>query len=421
MPPARRLRSGRSRTSRRCVAAILITGLPAAWLTWRRRSLRRRIETQSAHRERHDLRLQGLPVYADGPFDGADGTVAGADGRPTVSVIVPALNEADSIGWVLGQIPWFVDEVVLVDGLSIDRTEVVARTLVPNLVVVHQRDRGKGAALRAGFSAARGDIVVMIDADGSTDPREIGRFVDALVGGADFVKGSRELPGGGSVDFTPLRRRGNLAFVALANLIYGTNFTDLLYGYCAFWRAHLDDLALSADGFEIETQLVVNAVKAGLEVVEVPSVELERRAGASNLNALRDGLRILETMLLEHPHLGRPLPGETFELVEIETAAPDLAEWLPAGVDRRQGGDRRNAEPVAGPAPPGAERRTGRDRRRPPVRTVKVLVPRRGPERRNLRPEDAGYRGPERRSGADRRADGPPGDNPPAGEPPAAH
>ncbi|WP_249010797.1 glycosyltransferase family 2 protein [Conexibacter sp. DBS9H8] len=400
-----------SRTPRR-LAAVLVAGLPAGWLAWRRRSVRQRIEVQARQRERHDLRLQGLPVYDDSP-------VTGPDGRPTVSVIVPALNEADSIGWVLAQIPRFVDEVVLVDGLSIDRTEVVARTLVPNLIVVHQRDRGKGAALRAGFHAARGDIVVMIDADGSTDPREIGRFVDALVAGADFVKGSRELPDGGSVDFTSVRRWGNRAFVALANLIYGTRFTDLLYGYCAFWRAHLDDLALSADGFEIETQLVINAVKAGLDIVEVPSRELERRAGASNLNAVRDGLRILETLLLEHPHLGRPIPGETFDLVEIETAAPDLPEWLPAGVDRRKGGDRRNAEIAGGPLPPGAERRAGQDRRRPPVRTVKVLVPRRGPERRQLGPEDGGYRGPERRSGADRRSDAPPDHNPHTGEPPA--
>jgi hypothetical protein len=370
-----------------------------AWLAKRRGILRQQAVDRRLGRDQHDLRLHGLPVYDEAP-------VVRADGRPTVSVVVPALNEADSIGWVLENIPGWVDEVVLVDGLSIDRTEVVARTLVHNLVVVHQRDRGKGAALRAGFSAARGDIIATIDADGSTDPRELARFVEALVAGADFVKGSREMTDGGSVDFSFWRRRGNRGFLALANLLYGTSFTDLLYGYCAFWRTHLDDLELSADGFEIETQLVVNAVKTGLRVAEVPSVERQRRAGASSLNALRDGLRILETMLLEHPYLGEPLPGEVFEMVEIQTAAPDAPEWMPAGSDRRTGGDRRNAEIAAVSRRfVGTNRRANLERREPPMRTVQVLVPRRGPDRRLTQPEFSSYAGPERRSGRDRRQD----------------
>jgi hypothetical protein len=347
-----------------------------AWLARRSGTLRRQVAGRNVARDHHEKRLDHLPVYRDG-------LPPHADGRPTVSVVVPALNEADSIGWVLENIPSWVDEVVLVDGLSIDRTEVVARTLVPNLVVVHQRDRGKGAALRAGFHASRGDIVAMIDADGSTDPRELDRFIDALVGGADFVKGSREMTGGDSVDFTPLRRLGNLTFVAMANIMYGTHFTDLLYGYCAFWREYLDDLELSADGFEIETQLVVHAVKAGLTVAEVPSVELERRAGASNLNAFSDGLRILETMLIEHPRLGDPLPGEAYEMVVIETPAPDEPDWMPAGSDRRAGGDRRaERRSPNGGAYSGPERRTAPDRRSEVQRTVRVLVPRRGPDRR---------------------------------------
>jgi hypothetical protein len=387
---------GRPRLKRALALGLLAQ---CAWLTRRRGGLRAEAAARRVGRETHDLRLHGLPVYTSGP-------TSRGDGRPTVSVVVPALNEADSIGWVLENIPAWVDEVVLVDGLSVDRTEAVARTLITNLVVVHQRDRGKGAALRAGFHAARGDIVAMIDADGSTDPRELGAFVDALIAGADFVKGSREMAGGGSVDFTLWRRAGNLAFVKLANVMYGTSFTDLLYGYCAFWRTHLEDLELSADGFEIETQLVVNAVKAGLKVAEVPSAELERRAGASNLNAFGDGLRILETMLLEHPHLGEPLPGEVFEMVEIQTAAPDQAEWLPAGSDRRKGGDRRNAEIATAPAGfVGHNRRSGEERRRPPVRTVQVLVPRRGTGRRLTEPEPSPSDGPERRSGGDRDSD----------------
>jgi cellulose synthase/poly-beta-1,6-N-acetylglucosamine synthase-like glycosyltransferase len=116
---------------------------------------------------------------------------------PTVSVIIPTLNEEGSLAWVLENLPPWVDEVVLVDGLSTDATELLARRLRPDARIVHQHRRGKGAALRAGFAAASGDIIVMIDADGSTDPREMGRFVGALKDGADFVKGSRHTDGGG--------------------------------------------------------------------------------------------------------------------------------------------------------------------------------------------------------------------------------
>jgi hypothetical protein len=220
-------------------------------------------------------------------------------GWPSVSVVIPALNEAGSIGWVLRALPAWVSEVVLVDGLSTDDTEEIARTIRPDLVVVHQPRPGKGAALRAGFAASTGDIIVMIDADGSTDPAEMHRFVSALRDGAEFVKGSRHVADGGSEDFTALRRAGNRAFVTLVNRLYGSSFTDLCYGYCAFWRDKLESLALTADGFEIETELVLNAVRAGLDIREVPSFELVRRAGKSNLNAVRDGCRVLRT-IVEH-------------------------------------------------------------------------------------------------------------------------
>jgi len=266
--------------------------------------------------------------------------------QPTVSVVVPALNEEDCIDWVIEQMPSWVSEVVLVDGLSTDLTEAVARTKRPDIVVVHQRQRGKGAALRAGFAAASGDIIAMMDADGSTNPRELSRFVDALTGGADFVKGSRHLKGGGSVDFTRLRKAGNRGFVLLANLLCWSRFTDLCYGYCAFWRSHLDALALTADGFEIETQLVLNAVHAGLKICEVPSFELARRAGTSNLSAFRDGRRVLRTMLRERPgRFSRAEVGSPIKLIELEVASPGSETWLPAGRDKRRD-ERRQLDPA---------------------------------------------------------------------------
>jgi glycosyltransferase involved in cell wall biosynthesis len=237
-----------------------------------------------------------------------NGRPAARPPRPeTVSVIVPALNEQRNIGWVLQRIPRTVDEVVLVDGYSRDRTVEIARTVREDVVVVRQNARGKGEALRAGFAATSCDIIVMIDADGSMDPAELHRFISPLMNGYDFVKGSRFLRGGGSTDLTPLRRLGNTALVKLANTLFLIRFTDLCYGYCSFRRDCLPALALSAHGFEIETELAVHAVKANLRIAEVPSRELPRRSGTSNLRTFRDGQRVLRTLVRERVS-NRPRP-----------------------------------------------------------------------------------------------------------------
>jgi hypothetical protein len=257
--------------------------------------------------------------------------------QPTVSVVVPALNEEESIGWVIDNIPTWVNEIVLVDGLSTDGTELVVTDRFPDAVIVHQPNRGKGAALRAGFHAASSDIVVMIDADGSTDPREMGRFIDALIACADFVKGSRNLTGGGSIDFTLLRHLGNLAFTHACNLLFNTRFSDLCYGYCAFWRADLDRLALTADGFEIEMELITSAIQTGMTITEVPSLELQRRAGESNLNAWKDGKRVLKTLIKQRltPFNTNRIHGHQITLLPQLVPAHGTAQWLPAGSDDR--------------------------------------------------------------------------------------
>ncbi|WP_249012092.1 glycosyltransferase family 2 protein [Conexibacter sp. DBS9H8] len=311
---------------------------------------------------------------APGPSAERRGTTvtAAADAvRPSVSVVVPALNEEESVGWVMENLPGWVDEVVLVDGLSVDGTELVVADVRPDVVVVHQRARGKGAALRAGFAAASGDVVVMLDADGSTDPREVGVFVDALVGGAQFVKGSRYLPGGGSSDFTWLRDVGNRGFVWLANRLFGVAFTDLCYGFCAFWRRDVGRLGLVADGFEIEMELVCSALRAGLSVVEVPSWELCRRSGVSNLHAWRDGWRVLGTLLHQRLHATRrtPADAEPVRLVPIKVPAPGTPQWVPAGSERR--------DVLAARTGHGRTRlagRPGRDRREAPAGLWNVFV-----------------------------------------------
>jgi Glycosyl transferase family 2 len=131
--------------------------------------------------------------------------------NPRVSVVIPTLNEEDNIGWVLRRLPRNVHEIILVDGRSRDHPVAVARRVRPDVRVLEQHVAGKGAALALGLISATGDIVVMIDADGSMDPAEIPGLLGALLSGADVVKGSRESAGGGSHDLSLLRRTGSRA------------------------------------------------------------------------------------------------------------------------------------------------------------------------------------------------------------------
>jgi len=216
-----------------------------------------------------------------------------------VSVVIPTLNEEKNLPHVFARLPEGLHEVIVVDGHSTDATVAVARRLRPGVRVITQPGRGKGNALAAGFAACTGDIVVTMDADGSTDPAEIPRFVAALCHGADFVKGSRFAQGGGSSDITRLRRLGNRALNALVNALYHTSYTDLCYGYNAFWARCLPYMRVDCDGFEVETLVNVRIAKAGLIIHEVPSHERNRIHGNSHLNAMRDGTRVLVTIALE--------------------------------------------------------------------------------------------------------------------------
>ena len=218
---------------------------------------------------------------------------------PPVSVVIPAMNEAENLPYVFKTLPDWIHEVVLVDGNSTDDTVRVARELRPDVVVVKQVGKGKGDALISGFAACTGEIIVMVDADGSADGEEIVSYVSALVGGADFAKGSRFANGGGTDDMTPVRKLGNWALCTVVNRKFGARYTDLCYGYNAFWKHCLDRITLDCTGFEIETLMNIRVVKAGLRVQEVPSHEYNRIHGVSNLSAVRDGLRVLRVILTE--------------------------------------------------------------------------------------------------------------------------
>jgi glycosyltransferase involved in cell wall biosynthesis len=249
-----------------------------------------------------------------------------------VSVVIPTMNEAANLQHVMPRLPRD-HEVIVVDGGSTDGTVDVAISLRPDAVVLRQPGRGKGNALLAGFQAASGEIIVTLDADGSAKPEEIPRFVRALADGADFAKGSRFVSGGGSADLTWLRKLGNRFLCGMVNLLYGTLYTDLCYGYNAFWRRCVPCMPRGVAGFEIETMMNIRAARTKLRVVEVPSYEESRRFGESNLRTFRDGFRILRVILRERFRSRRklaPAPEPDHVPAALEWGWPSPVVGAPA-------------------------------------------------------------------------------------------
>ncbi|MDN5915028.1 MAG: glycosyltransferase family 2 protein [Pseudonocardia sp.] len=259
--------------------------------------------------------------------------------QPRVSVIVPTRNEARNLEVVLPAVAAVrpaVHEVIVVDGNSKDGTVETARRVLPGVRIVMQTRKGKGNAMACGFAAATGDVVVMFDADGSADPAEIPAFVQALIDGADFAKGSRFVRGGGSDDITLLRKGGNYGLNGVANALFGTRYTDLCYGYNAFWADILPLLGLPevdippradgtmhwGDGFEIETVLNCRVAAADLAITEVPSMERERMFGQTNLRTFADGTRVLRTLASERKRANRVAAAAPTVVPQAEASAP---------------------------------------------------------------------------------------------------
>lgn len=218
----------------------------------------------------------------------------------TVRIIVPTLNEEKNIQLLLKElIELGYCDVIVIDGKSVDNTVKIARCYGAKAVI--QKGNGKGAAVREALTnyCEGVDAVIMMDADGSMDPKEIPRFIERLDWGADVVKGSRFLSGGYTHDMTLLRKIGNAIFTKTFNLLFSTRYSDLCYGYIGFSRYSIEILGdlLKSNGFEIETEILIQAEKEGLNVSEVPSTEFLRKNGDSNLRTFKDGRRILRTLI----------------------------------------------------------------------------------------------------------------------------
>lgn len=236
--------------------------------------------------------------------DGGLQNLAMSQSSLTVSLIIPTLNEAENLPLVLPLLPDAPEmaEIVLVDGGSTDDTIAVARACVPHIRVVLQDGRGKSDAIRCGVQAARGDYVVVMDADGSHDPRDILRYIELAKSGYDLVKGSRYLPGGRSDDESRLRRFLVWVTDTTANLLWGSRFTDIVFGMFLIKRQYFLDLRLTCQGFALETQLMARAKRRGYRTIEVPAIEATRRSGSSHLSVVRDGWHIGSTVFVEFFH-----------------------------------------------------------------------------------------------------------------------
>ena len=253
-----------------------------------------------------------------------------ASWSPTVTVVIPALNEEHNLPLILENLPP-VDEVIVVDGRSSDDTVAVAREVRPDVVVVRQTRSGKGNALVCGFAASTGDIVVTLNADGSADPQEIPRFVDALLSGAEAAHGSRLRPGGDHRDAGAAERFGHAVLCRVVNLFFGTRFTDLSCAYNAYWRELLPALELPApdargpkrgrlawgEGPEIDTLTTLRMATQGLRVVEVATVGYPRIHGDDRpRRVLPAALRALRTAWSEYVRrwrIGRRPAPQRFE------------------------------------------------------------------------------------------------------------
>jgi glycosyltransferase involved in cell wall biosynthesis len=217
------------------------------------------------------------------------------------TVIIPTKNEEANIKIIINELQDLgYSNILVIDGHSDDATVDEAKKLGVN--IVNQDGKGKGAALRQAINyPGLGDWVIMMDADGSMDPKEIPILLEPLKNGVDVTKGSRFMNGGHTDDMTFVRRFGNRMFVFLVNSLIKTKYTNLCYGYAAFTKCAIKKLNpyLKSDSFEIETEIFIKAKILGLEVKEVPSVEAPRLNGKTNLSARRDGYRILKTIFRE--------------------------------------------------------------------------------------------------------------------------
>ena len=221
----------------------------------------------------------------------------------SVSVVIPAKDEEATIERVLKDLNKTIRglknyrfEVIVIDDNSSDKTGQIAKKYGA-LVIRNNGVCGKGNALKLGFKKAKGDIIVMMDADYSHSPEDIPRFLQEIEKGAGFVIGSRCL--GGSDEYTHIRSFGNVFLTMIFKVLMRKNLTDALNGYKAFKKDVVKKYAYKSRTFEIEIELIANALKEGMNIVEISSHERARAGGKMKSNVIVHGPKFLWAIIKE--------------------------------------------------------------------------------------------------------------------------
>jgi len=220
-----------------------------------------------------------------------------------ISLIIPTMNEEGAIGRVLKEIPKnIINEIIVIDGHSTDNTakEAKAEFRPRKDKFILQKKKGFGSALQQAFKQTRGDVIVILNADGSQNPKDIPALLKKIKEGYTYIMASRYSKGGRSDDDTIIRFIGNRTLTFLTNLLHKTNVTDSLYFFTAITRKDLKKLHLVCPGFEFCIEMLIKAHKAGLKFAEVPVVERARFAGKSKVNAFSAGWKILLVILQKY-------------------------------------------------------------------------------------------------------------------------
>lgn len=225
---------------------------------------------------------------------------------PKISIIIPAHNEEKTILNVVGQVFSATGtireacEIIVINDRSTDCTLKVLQSLSSRyrlIVVENKNASGKGGALRTGFSQAKGKYIVMMDGDGSHQAKDIPRLLDELRNTDGLVIASRIY--GGSEEYTFVRAFGNIFLTWLFGVLHGRYLSDALNGFKAFHRDIFTFFEYSANGYEIEIELLANTLRLGRRITEVPSLELMRQGGEVKSRAMRDGFKFLRRIIQE--------------------------------------------------------------------------------------------------------------------------
>ncbi len=222
-----------------------------------------------------------------------------ADKQYSVTVLICTLNEEDNLPSKLQKIPVWVDEVLIVDGHSTDKTVEVAKEICPEIKVVYQPGKGKGNALKIGIENATGDIIVTLDADNATDPAEMPKFIDKLLLGYDYIKGTRFVSG--RAYNKPFHRvLGNWIITMTFDVLFFRLYTDMCSGYNAYWRKNVQEIQIfSTDGYENEPLINARIAKSRLNVIEVGHSDHGRSKGDVKESSWRQGVKAIKSITRE--------------------------------------------------------------------------------------------------------------------------